>query len=240
MRNLLRSGRAAFFTGLSAVVFSAACSDAPFVPVDSTPALDAQLRQAIAPWGVVPILPVNAPDPALVSLGRMLFFDKVLSGNRDVSCGSCHSPAAHTGDDASLAVGTGALTSGSVRMPGTGRQFTPRNAPSLFSVGLRPFYMFWDGRVNEELGPGRFNTPVGSVLPSGVTSLLAAQAMIPVTNRVEMRGNVGDRDVFGNVNEIAQPADAQLAQIWAAVMHRVLAIPAYVQMFAAAYPSITP
>jgi len=100
--------------------------------------------------------------------------------------------------------------------------------------------MFWDGRVNEELGPGRFNTPFGSALPSGVTSLLAAQAMIPVTNRVEMRGNAGDLDVFGNVNEIAQPADAQVAQIWAAVIHRVLAIPAYVQMFAAAYPSITP
>ena len=240
MRILLRSKRAAFFTALSAVLFSAACSDAPFVPVDSTPALDARLRQAIAPWGVVPILPVNAPDPALVSLGKMLFFDKVLSGNRDVSCGSCHSPTAHTGDDASLAVGTGATMSGGVRTLGTGRQFTPRNAPSLFSVGLRPFYMFWDGRVNEELGPGRFNTPFGSALPSGVTSLLAAQAMIPVTNRVEMRGNAGDLDVFGNVNEIAQPADAQVAQIWAAVMHRVLAIPAYVQMFAAAYPSITP
>ena len=240
MRILLRSKRTAFFAALSAAAFSAACSDAPFVPVDSTPALDARLRQAIAPWGVVPILPVNAPDPALVSLGKMLFFDKVLSGNRDVSCGSCHSPASHTGDDASLAVGTGATMNGGVRTLGTGRQFTPRNAPSLFSVGLRPFYMFWDGRVNEELGPGRFNTPFGTALPSGITSLLAAQAMIPVTNRVEMRGNSGDRDVFGNVNEIAQPADAQVAQIWSAVMHRVLSIPAYAQMFAAAYPSITP
>jgi cytochrome c peroxidase len=238
MRNLVRPYRGAVLAVLASVL--AACSDAPFVPVDSTPALDAQLRQAISPWGVVPILPVNAPDPALVSLGRMLFFDKVLSGNRDVSCGSCHSPATHTGDDASLAVGTGAALNGGARLLGNGRQFTPRNAPSLFSVGLKPFYMFWDGRVNEELGPGRFNTPVGSALPAGVTSLLAAQAMIPVTNRVEMRGNAGDRDVFGAVNELAQPADTQFAVIWTAVMHRVLAIPAYGQLFAAAYPSITP
>jgi cytochrome c peroxidase len=235
----LVQSRRAIYAALASVALATACSDAPFVPVDSTPALDVQLRQAISPWGVVPILPVNAPDPALVSLGKMLFFDKVLSGNRDVSCGSCHSPAAHTGDDASLAVGTGALINGGVRTPGTGRQFTPRNAPSLFSVGLKPFYLFWDGRVNEELGPGRFNTPVGSALPPGVTSLLAAQAMIPVTNRIEMRGNAGDHDVLGNLNEIAQPTDAQVTDIWSAVMHRVLAIPAYVQMFAAAYPTVS-
>ena len=240
MRILAQSKRAAFFAALAAAASVAACSDAPFVPVDSTPALDARLRQAIAPWGVVPILPVKAPDPAMVSLGRMLFFDKVLSGNRDVACASCHSPGAHTGDDGSLAIGTGATMNGGVRTLGSGRQFTPRNAPGLFSVGLRPFYMFWDGRVNEEFGPGRFNTPLGTALPTGVTSLLAAQAMIPVTNRVEMRGNAGDRDVFGNVNELAEPADAQVADIWKAVMHRVLAIPAYVQMFAAAYPSISP
>ena len=96
MRILLRSKRAAFFTALSAVVFSAACSDAPFVPVDSTPALDARLRQAISPWGVVPILPVNAPDPALVSLGRMLFFDKVLSGNRARQITISGMPACHS------------------------------------------------------------------------------------------------------------------------------------------------
>jgi len=239
MRIFAQSKRAALLAALAAAASGAACSDAPFVPIDSTPALDARLRQAIAPWGVVPILPVNAPDPAMASLGKMLFFDKILSGNRDVSCASCHSPAAHTGDDGSLAVGTGATITGGVRTLGTGRQFTPRNAPPLFSVGLKPFYMFWDGRVNEELGPGRFNTPLGTSLPPGVTSLLAAQAMIPVTNRIEMRGNAGDRDVFGNVNELAQPADAQVADIWKAVMRRVLAIPAYAQMFAAAYPSLS-
>ena len=101
MRILVQSKRATLLA-LALAASGTACSDAPFVPVDSTPALDARLRQAIAPWGVVPILPVNAPDPALVSLGKMLFFDKVLSGNRDVSCASCHSPASHTGDDASL------------------------------------------------------------------------------------------------------------------------------------------
>ena len=35
---------------------------------------------------VMPIGPVPAQNPALVSLGQALFFDKILSGNRDVSC----------------------------------------------------------------------------------------------------------------------------------------------------------
>ena len=32
----------------------------------------------------------GAPDPAKVSLGAQLFFDKVLSGNLNISCASCH------------------------------------------------------------------------------------------------------------------------------------------------------
>src|SRR6185503_2577886 len=90
--------------------FAAACSDdAGTRSITSTTdaSLDAQVRQSIGNWGVVPILPVTAKDQALFDLGRMLFFDKLLSGNRDVSCASCHSPLTHTGDDRSLAVGTG-------------------------------------------------------------------------------------------------------------------------------------
>jgi cytochrome c peroxidase len=215
-----------------------ACSDGSVSEIPATPSLDAQVRQALNGWGVVPILPVNAQDPALVDLGRSLFFDKILSGNRDVACATCHTPLAHTGDGLSLAIGTGASQAGATRTLGAGRQFTPRNAPSLLSAGLNPVYLFWDGRVSDGFGSSRFTTPVGLALPSGLTSALAAQAMIPVTNRVEMRGNAGDRDVFGNVNELAQPADTQYAQIWKATMQRVLAISAYTQKFAAAYPSI--
>jgi len=221
------------------VSFAAACSDGSVSAVTPPPSLDAQVRQALNGWGVVPILPVNAQDPALVDLGRSLFFDKILSGNRDVACASCHNPLAHTGDRLSLAVGTGAVHAGTTRALGPGRQFTPRNAPSLFSTGLRPFYLFWDGRVSED-GTSRFTTPAGAALPSGLTSVLAAQAMIPVTNRVEMRGNAGDRDVFGNVNELAQPADTQYADIWNGVMKRVLAVSAYMQKFNAAYPAVSP
>ena len=84
------------------------------------------------------------------------------------------------------------------RTLGTGRQFTPRNAPSLFNSALGSFYIFWDGRLSERLGPGRPSDAIGSEpFPNGLSGLLAAQAMVPVTNRIEMRGSAGDRDVAG-------------------------------------------
>src|SRR5215216_6575791 len=80
--------------GCAVTVCAAACTDGsttPEVPI-VTPSLDVQLRQTTNAFGVVPILPVTTQDARLVDLGRALFFDKVLSGNRDVSCASCHSP----------------------------------------------------------------------------------------------------------------------------------------------------
>ncbi|HSQ29893.1 MAG TPA: cytochrome c peroxidase [Gemmatimonadaceae bacterium] len=217
---------------------TAACGDGAVTPIDTTPSLDAQVRQALSSWAVVPILPPSAPDPALVDLGRSLFFDKILSGNRDVSCASCHKPSTGTGDGMSLAIGTGAQRTGATPTLGEGRQFTPRNAAPLFGASLRPFYLFWDGRVSDFGGQSNFATPAGPALPSGLASILAAQAMIPVTNRVEMRGNPGDHDVLGNANELAILADSQYAAIWSALIRRVLAVNAYVQKFNAAYPSV--
>ena len=131
-----------------------------------SPTLDAQLRQTIGGWGAAPILPVAQQNPALVDLGRSLFFDKILSGNRDVACATCHTVADHATDALSLAIGTGGVGVGLTRTVGPGRQFVPRNAPSLLNQGLGLFYLFWDGRVNEEGGFGRFKTPIGVLLPS--------------------------------------------------------------------------
>ena len=198
--------------------------------------LDGQVRAELSRWGVVPIGPLAPASPALVDLGRSLFFDKELSGNRDVSCATCHSPLTHAGDALTLSIGTGASGSGTTRALGAGRQFTPRNAPTLLNVGLGFFYMFWDGRVSDLGGPNSFRTPAGTARPSGLTSVLAAQAMFPVTNRTEMRGEVGDHDVLGNVNELAAADTAQFAEIWSGVTKRLLAINAYVAKFNAAYP----
>jgi cytochrome c peroxidase len=198
--------------------------------------LDVALRQEIGRWGVVPIGPMEAQDPALVELGRALMFDKILSGNRDISCATCHHPQTSAGDGLSLSIGTGGTGLGTARALGQGREFVPRSAPTLLNSGLGLSYVFWDARVNGWKG-GPFQNPAGSALP-GLPNILAAQAMFPVTNRREMRGDSGDRDAFGQANDLAQFGDTQYAAIWRAVMVRLLGIPEYVGLFAAAFPGV--
>lgn len=199
------------------------------------PTVDSQLRQDLARWGVVPIGPMPTQNPTLVALGRALFFDRILSGNRDIACATCHQPAAGLGDGLSLAVGTGATGTGTGRAPGPGREIGPRHAPTLLNAGLGLSYMFWDGRLSAG-GFGGIRTQADSLVPPGVSNDLVAQAMLPVLNRREMRGDSGDTDVFGNPNELALLGDDQPREIWRAIMRRLLAIPEYANMFGAAFP----
>ncbi|MGH7677800.1 MAG: cytochrome-c peroxidase [Gemmatimonadaceae bacterium] len=220
------------------LVFAAGCDRISTFEPPPGQALDAQLRQGIEFWGVVPIDPVPTQNPALVDLGQALFFDRILSGNRDVSCSTCHAPESQMNDGLSLAVGTGGSGIGPGRTLGAGRGFVPRNAPTILNVGLGLVYTLWDGRVNQEFGQTGFTTPSNTVLPPGVQNLLAAQAMFPVLNRVEMRGDSGDVDVFGNPNELAAIPASNAAAIWRATMTRLLAVSEYVSKFNAAYPGV--
>src|SRR5205814_2243385 len=214
----------------SLLALAAACER---TETPTEPTLDAQLRQDIGRWGVIPIGPVPAQPEALVDLGQALMFDKILSGNRDVACATCHHPSTHEGDGLSLSIGTGGTGLGPSRTLGPGRQFVRRNAPSLLNDGLGLFYLFWDGRVARFMSS--FNG--GPLVPGDVPNLLSAQAMLPVLDRREMRGEPGDRDVFGAPNELAQIADSDSAAVWQALMQRLLTIPEYVAKFNRAFPN---
>ena len=48
----------------------------------------------------------------------------------------------------------------------------------------------------------------------------------------------GDRDIRGNVNELAAIADEELPEIWKGIMDRLLAIPEYRQRFGQAFPEV--
>lgn len=216
--------------GVAALIAVAAACDETF-PAGNPPAADAQLRQILGQYGVVPIGPVAPQDPAKVELGRALMFDKILSGNRDIACATCHTPAEHATDGLPLAIGTGGTGEGPGRTLGPGRAFVPRNAPTLLNSGLGLFYVFWDGRL-ARFGPTVPDVPIQVF---GENPLLV-QGVLPVLNRAEMRGAPGDLDVFGNPNELAAIADTQPERVWAAVMNRLLAIPGYVSLFQAAFP----
>jgi len=199
---------------------------------------DQQLHRMMAAAGVAPIDPGPMPTAAKIALGQALMFDKILSGNRDISCATCHHPWMHTGDNLSVSIGTGGQGLGPMRQRGNGRPFIPRNAPDVFNRGVPEWRtMFWDLRVSGT-APGGFVTPAGDQLPVGLDNVLAAQAMFPVTSQDEMRGKPGDHDVFDQPNEIALLDATDFTGIWSALMQRLLALPEYVTLFTAAYPDV--
>jgi cytochrome c peroxidase len=91
-----------------------------------------------------PIEPINnRGDAARVELGYQLFFDPVLSGNRNTSCASCHHPDSGMADGLPEAVGAGGRIWDT---PWRHRQSYLRNTPSLFNVAFNTL-QFWDGRA---------------------------------------------------------------------------------------------
>ena len=198
--------------------------------------VDSELARSLDKAGVSPV-PPPAPEPEeLVELGRLLFFDKVLSGNKNIACGTCHHLAYHSTDLLSLGIGTGGVRNGPARKIGTGR-LLPRNTSDLYNKGLPSFTaLFHDGRV--EFAGGTMRSPAGSSLPAGLTSPLAAQAMFPVAGRDEMRGLPGDITRFGESNELALFDDGDFAGIWRAIVRRLLSFPEYVARFRTAFPTV--
>lgn len=83
-----------------------------------------------------PFLPLlNSITNAGAALGRVLFYEKRLSANRQISCGTCHEQA--------LSFGAG--TAGS---PGFAGVVTPRNTMHINQLVFSPGTpIFWDGRV---------------------------------------------------------------------------------------------
>ncbi|MET1414705.1 cytochrome c peroxidase [Roseibium sp. HPY-6] len=179
----------------------------------------------------------GAPDPKLIELGRMLFFDPILSGNRNISCGTCHDPSRGTGDDLALSIGEGGEGFGADRHSGrsgvTGR--VPRNAQPLYNIGARSYRAFFhDGRLEPDAAgvfKSGFWSPAREHLPEGLDSLLAAQAMFPVLSPVEMAGQKGENPVATAVAE-DRPADA-----WDLLAKRLSGIGVYREMFREAFGS---
>nr|WP_323779026.1 cytochrome c peroxidase [Amylibacter sp.] len=152
-------------------------------------------------------------DPAEVALGKLLFFDPLLSGNRNISCATCHNPTYGTGDGLALGIGEGGIGAGQDRQFGTAKLLQSRNAPALWNLGARQVrLLFHDGRV--ELKGGRYVTPAGGQLPAGLNSLLAAQALFPLIARSEMAGGPED-------NEIAEAAQDNAQKAWGLIAGRV-------------------
>ena len=195
-----------------------------------SPTLAMAVRELANTKGFTALAAPAPVRPNLVRLGRLLAFDKILSGNRDISCMTCHLPDLGTGDSRSLSIGQGATGLGQDRVHPNGA-FIPRNAPPLFNLHTMTS-LFWDGRVSVDAS-GNFHTPAGSQVSHAMKSAfefgsISALPLFPVLSREEMRA-------FGG-NELAAIADDQRPAVWQALMARLGSIPEYRTLFEEAYP----
>ena len=134
------------------------------------------------------------PDKKYV-LGQALFFDPILSGNRNMSCASCHLLSKGLSDGRPFSIGPNEghfsreLTQTSIE-----QGVRKRNAPDLWNRDANPVKnLFLDGRI-EVLDSERklFRSPLGDLLPKQFKNALEVQAIFPLVAESEMSGLYGD------------------------------------------------
>lgn len=126
-------------------------------------------------WPALPRYePMAVPDAnpmsaAKVALGKQLFFDQRLSGDRSTACTSCHRPEKGLSDGRQLPVGPYGIPS-------------DRACPSLWNVGYQQAF-FWEGAVPDlegaVLGVWRFILAPEGPGRDGVKEVAARLAAVP-------------------------------------------------------------
>ena len=178
-----------------------------YPPADPPPAiradisdLDMALRQVINQQGLsaYPGRELIEPDSELTRLGRDLFFDPILSGDKNISCATCHHPKFAMADARALPIGAGGTGLGERRdfqrllhIDNEGAEvnpfvnvFIPRNSPTIINSALLS-RQFWDGRVEQSAGVRTLEDAINDL---DLSDPLMAQVLFPITSRHEMAG----------------------------------------------------
>ena len=170
-------------------------------------------------------------------LGQLLFYDKILSGNMNISCGTCHHHRFGSADGLSLGTGEGGVGVGPNRKPGKGdsriKKRISRNANALWNLGAKAFtVLFHDGRlaIADDYNNG-FNSPAEEWLPRGLETVLGAQAIFPMTAQFETAGNPKENEVAGALHD-------RIDNVWPIIAKRVRVIPEYGSRFVDVYDDV--
>lgn len=122
----------------------------------------------------------NPTTPEKVELGRLLFWDPLLSGPQDVACATCHHPQSAYAEARDLSLGVSGTGLGRFRRDGT---LVKRNSPTVLNVAFNGIdqsgsydpataVAFWDNRIRS----------------------LESQALEPLKSFEEMRGDTYPED----------------------------------------------
>jgi cytochrome c peroxidase len=172
------------------------------------PRTSAQAQLAALPT-TAPSSADNPSTPARVALGRLLFWDPILSGEKDVACATCHHPELGYSDGIDLSIGANGIGLGTARTFAAGHasRLVKRNSQSILNVAFNG------------LTSGAAATPATAPMFWDLRSRsLEAQALEPLKALEEMRGDAFTEDLAVTT-----------------VVSRLKAIPDYRRLFARAF-----
>ena len=180
----------------------------------------AQSKSTLSALPPTPQAPKDNPTtPAKVALGRLLFWDPLLSGPQDVACASCHHPQNGYAEDRDLSLGVTSIGLGKSRhqSPGSKIPIVKRNSPTLLNIAFSgsdqsgsydpaTAPMFWDMRVKslekQALEPLKANEEMrGNTYPEGDEAVASVVA--------KLQANAEYRSLFAGVFGSAQPVSAE-------------------------------
>lgn len=200
----MRSGVTLAILFLFAGIVTINACHSPNKPVEQTAVAE---KEALPGLGTIDALPRsyrspadNPATPEKVELGRLLFYDPVLSGGKDVACATCHHPDFGYAESIDLSIGVNGKGLGENRHFNDGNNipFTKRNSQSLLNTAFNGIGS--DGQYTPEEAPMFWDLRAKG---------LEEQAAMPIKTFEEMRGHdfseahIGE-EVVKRVNGIAQ------------------------------------
>lgn len=173
----------------------------------------ARRLEKLSKVGALPLevkAPIDNPiSKSKIDLGKALFFDPILSGDKDVACATCHHPSNGYAEFRDISIGVNGQGFGTKRVFKQPNEipFVKRNAHTILNTGFNGINinnqyipedapMFWDNRV----------------------SSLEKQALEPIKSFEEMRGSNYEEE-----------------EILDEVVSRLRKIPEYQKMFKTAF-----
>ena len=144
--------------------------------------------------------PANNPSSKeKIALGRLLFYDPVLSGGRDIACATCHHPEFRYAESLEISIGVNGQGLGEHRVfkQNNDIPFTKRNAQSLLNTAFNGIDV--NGNYSPEKAPMFWDLRAEG---------LEQQAVMPVKTFEEMRGhgfaeNNIENEVVNRIGRIA-------------------------------------
>lgn len=173
-------------------------------------------KDGVAAGGDFTALPLTVTAPAdnpqtaeKIALGRLLFWDPVLSGSKDVACGTCHHPSFGYSDALDLSIGVNGEGLGTARhfVSPNNIPFAKRNALSIINTAF-----------NGIAANGSYNPSNAAMFFDNRVHSLELQSLEPIKTLEEMKGQT-----------------ILLENILDTVVLRLKNIPQYVQLFSNAF-----